>query len=617
MNSKRLNSFVLIILFSTILFSCQNAKRENEKYQTWQKVEFEKGTIYVSSQKMYSDSQIKLAGAFDKELKTVSVAFNNHMQASKSQPKDSNWEDTFSITQPTPNTKPLQNGKHKIAIVATPKDGSKSTTFEAEIEIISKPNVTFTYNRSEFKEQDIVAKSDVKLLGITMKTPDGKLIPFKGDPTGLSFTLKHAMPSPKDGKTMVIIQQEENLEFEMKLFMEDATKKRIYYFCYEIEQEQPIKYLIKSCSLDLEDEQIYCELPFPTYKDEFLEKAASFSYEKKIKSEYPLKPMTISPDKKWILYSTSSVIRFNYVAEDEKFKADYKIDGRQVNSINSIWFYVYNVQTGELKLINKPFNDISYTTKDRFFRQIIGYNYNALLWDKDNNLIMKEEYTDEAVYDINTANGEINIKIQSRIVKFDPNENTVVKTQVDDEIVKSTTEEPALMSYPKASGWNGYFQKGNLLHKVASKANILQSDIENQINKKLIKDYEYENYSVAMSIVNNKPYFLTTMIYRYAGGFSETGPFYPKIYKKALLDFETKKLSPLLKDDLENSFIPLDNLDMTIVSDDYPTYICQVYKIDLKEGSQPIGYQLIKIIDGKVVGIGSPKKIDGDLLAVR
>lgn len=619
MNSKRLNSFVSIILFSTILFSCQNAERENEKYQTWQKVEFEKGTIYVSSQRMYSDSQIKLAGAFDEEMKTVSVAFNNHMQASKSQPKDNEWEDSYSIAQPTPDSQPLPMGKHKIAIVATPKDGSKSTTFETEIEIIGKPNVTFTYNRSDFKEQEITAKSDVKLLGITIKTPDGKLLPFKRDPTGLTFTLKYVLPSPKDGKAVAVIQQEENLSFEMKLFMDDPTTQRIYYMNYLRQDYQPVKYFVKSCSLNLDDEQTYFQFPPPSFKDEFLEKVAGFSYEKKLKPNSMLKPMTMSPDKKWILYSYETQLQYGYVSEDSTFKSDYKVDGRQLNNINSYWFCIYNAQTGESKLINKPYSVIYYKT-DILQKQVIGYYYANLYWDNDNKLIMKEEYNDEGVYNINPENGKSSLQIKSRIVKYSPENSTFEETKLDEDIVKSDymQRDPIFNNkYWGITGFNGYLQLRNHFYKLGTKESVLTKDIENQIDKKLIKDYEFASYGISMSIVKNKPNFLVRIDYQYAERFSEGGPYYSRIYKKAMLDFETKKLSPFLKDEFEKIFMPLDNLDMTVVTDDYPTYICEKYEIKSNGEALYMGHQLIKIKDGKVVGVGSPKKIDGGLLGVR
>lgn len=332
----------------------------------------------------------------------------------------------------------------------------------------------------------------------------------------------------------------------------------------------------------------------------------------------------MSPDKKWILYSYETQLRYGFVSEDTSYKSDYKVDGRQLSRIESFWFYIFNAQTGESKLINKPYSVINYRTDVSEQIQATGYYYANLYWDNDNKLIMKEEYTDEGVNDIDTANAESSLQIKSRIVKYSPENSTFEETKLDDDIAKSDyMQRDPENGYRGIAGFNGYLQLRNHLYKLGTKESVLTSDIEYQIDKKLIESYKYKNYGISMSIVKNKPFFLTTIEYVWFPPDSfyptegEGGPHPRPNYKMAMLDFETKKLSPLLKVDFENTYQPLKSLSMTINADDYPTYLCEKLETDINKEENFRIFQLIKIIDGKVVGVGSPKKIDGGLLGVR
>lgn len=550
MNSKQLSPFVATILLSTFIFSCQNAGNKDEKYSTWQKIKFEKGTIYISSQKMYSDSQIRLAGAFDKEMKTVSVAFNNHMQASKSQPKDYEWEDTFNITQPTPDTKPLPNGKHKIAIVATPKDGSKSTTFETEIEIIGKPNVTFTYNRGNFKEQEITAKSDVRLLGITIKTPDGKLLPFKGDPTGITFSLKYAMPSPKDGKVVAIIQQEENLEFEMKLYMEDNEKKRLYYLSRDKQSDNSAKYYIKSISTDFKDEQIFCEIPLPDFRDKDLEATTPYLENNNIYlKDGGISLQGISLDKKWILI-------------------EYQVD---LIHVESVWDYLINTSTKECYLIGKPRGIIS--LNDGYgSNKVIGCRYYPIYWD-DSELLMIEQSNDGKIKKYNDV-----YATTGRPVVFSFKDMTLKETnklKFWKPWVNAANLKAGIITFSDAKKYDENSRKG-----IKSKARYLSSiegktwsfdDIEAQISKVLSGTWNFARVDEASTLVNGKPFVVLTAIYqwyKYVEPEGNIGPPKP-LYKKAVFDFETGKVGKFLEGDEKDCWVPVDN---DFESTDYPRF---------------------------------------------
>lgn len=571
MNSKQLNSFVAIILFSTILFSCQNAGNKDEKYSTWQKMKFEKGTIYVSSQKMYSDSQIKLAGAFDEEMKTVSVAFNNHMQTSKSQPKDNEWEDTYSITQPTPDSQPLPMGKHKIAIVATPKDGSKSTTFETEIEIIGKPNVTFTYNRSDFKEQELTAKSDVKLLGITIKTPDGKLLPFKGDPTGLTFTLKYALPSPKDGKAVAIIQQEENLSFEMKLYMEDFSKKA-YVLRNVFELSDVSKIIIVAKSQTNEDEYTFCELPIPDFRDDFIDSVVGKSVQKKLEKQRSFtKLLGISDNLEWVFIEFETFL--NYISNENQIDStsNLQLDDTDVYRIITNWYYICNTKTKNYTLINKPRSRIEYATGDGS-QKIIGCRYLPVYWE-DSELLMIEQ----------SNNGKIK-------------EYEDVYATTGRPVVFSF-EDMALMETNKIKFWKPWVRASNLktgITKYVDAIKYHERDYENtiteasflssiegktwdfghigkQIPKVLSVTWNLFRVDTASTFVNGKPFVVLTALYqwyKYVEPEGNIGPPKP-LYKKAVFDFETGKVGKFLEGDEQDCWVPVDN---DFESTDYPRF---------------------------------------------
>jgi hypothetical protein len=552
-----------------LLASCSGNKMENEKYSTWQKVEFEKGTVYLSSQKMYQDSQIRLAGAFDEEMKTVSIAFNNKMQASKSEPKNNEWEDTFTITQPTPDSQPLPNGKHKIAIVATPKDGSKSTTFETEIEVISKPNVTFTYNRSDFKEQDIVAKSDVKLLGITMKTPDGKLIPFKGDPTGLSFTLKHAMPSPKDGKVVVIIQQEENLEFEMKLFMEDFSKRE-YYLAHNLGDSSKI--VIASMSQKGEDKIVFCELPMPDFRDDFTDSVVDKSVGKRLDfyKNYT-KMYGISDNLEWVFFEFRTEMEF--ISEENMGNgiSNLKLDDTEVSRIITNWYYICNIKTEKYTLINEPRSQIKYALGDGS-QKIIGCRYYPVFLDDFELLLIEQSNVSKInkFEDPYTTKGrpvafsfeDMKLKETNKVKFWKPwvglaNLKTGIVTYNDErkyheKEYENTVNEASFLSSIEGKTWD-------------------YGHIGKQIPKTLSGTWNLFRVDVASTFVNGKPFVVLTALYQWYKYVEPEGDTRaPKpLYKKAVFDFETGKVGKFLENDDKNCWVPQDN-DFDSV--DYPRF---------------------------------------------